>query len=54
MCPSTPILKAGFTIAPFARIIGARTRISHEYDHTGWLDRRLVNRSLPRITPGLV
>src|SRR3954469_12476338 len=31
-----------------ARIIGARQRIGHEYDHAGWLDRRLVNRSLPQ------
>lgn len=29
-----------------ARIINARTRVSHEYDHAGMLDRWLVNRTL--------
>jgi ADP-heptose:LPS heptosyltransferase len=31
-----------------ARIIGARTRLSHRYDHATPLDRLLVNRSLPQ------
>jgi len=31
-----------------ARIIGARTRFSHTYDGSGFLDRWLVNRSLPQ------
>ncbi len=31
-----------------ARIIGARTRISHDYDHAGALDHLLVNRALPQ------
>jgi len=31
-----------------ARVIGAKTRVSHEYDHANWLDRRLVNRTLPQ------
>ncbi len=31
-----------------ARIIGAPTRISHEYECSGALDRRLVNRTLPQ------
>jgi ADP-heptose:LPS heptosyltransferase len=31
-----------------ARIVGARTRISHEYENFGALDRRLVNRILPQ------
>ena len=31
-----------------ARIIGARRRLSHEYDHASPLDRLLVNRSLPQ------
>jgi ADP-heptose:LPS heptosyltransferase len=31
-----------------ARIIGATTRISHEYECSGWLDRRLVNKTLPQ------
>ncbi len=31
-----------------ARIIGARIRLSHEYENHGWLDRRLVNRTLPQ------
>lgn len=31
-----------------ARIIGARVRASHTYDHSGMLDRWLVNRSLPQ------
>ena len=31
-----------------ARIIGASTRISHEYECFGALDRRLVNRTLPQ------
>ncbi len=29
-----------------ARIVGATTRISHEYECFGWLDRQLVNRTL--------
>lgn len=31
-----------------ARIAGAAMRISHEYECFGWLDRRLVNRTLPQ------
>jgi heptosyltransferase II len=31
-----------------ARIAGATLRISHEYECFGWLDRRLVNRTLPQ------
>jgi ADP-heptose:LPS heptosyltransferase len=31
-----------------ARIIGAKLRISHEYECSGWLDRHLVNRTLPQ------
>ena len=31
-----------------ARFIGARLRISHEYDCSGWMDRLLVNRSIPQ------
>jgi len=31
-----------------ARIIGAATRISHEYECSGALDRRLVNQTLPQ------
>ena len=31
-----------------ARMIGATTRFSHDYDGAGWLDRWLVNRSLPQ------
>lgn len=31
-----------------ARFIKARVRVSHEYDHTGALDRLLVNRTLPQ------
>ncbi len=31
-----------------ARIVGAPLRISHEYECFGWLDRRLVNRTLPQ------
>lgn len=31
-----------------ARIIKARERVSHEYDHAGLLDRWLVNRTLPQ------
>jgi lipopolysaccharide heptosyltransferase II len=31
-----------------ARLVGARTRISHAYECSGWLDRWLVNRSLPQ------
>jgi len=31
-----------------ARLIGARTRLSHEYECSGPLDRRLVNRTLPQ------
>lgn len=30
-----------------ARFIGARLRLSHEYPNHGWLDRLLVNRTLP-------
>jgi heptosyltransferase-3 len=29
-----------------ARFLGARTRISHRYDCSGWMDRLLVNRTL--------
>jgi ADP-heptose:LPS heptosyltransferase len=29
-----------------ARVIGAKTRISHEYECSGWLDRKLVNKML--------
>ena len=31
-----------------ARLINARDRISHQYDNSGWIDRRLVNRTLPQ------
>jgi heptosyltransferase-2 len=31
-----------------ARVIGARLRLSHEYEGHGWLDRLLVNRTLPQ------
>ena len=31
-----------------ARIVGAPVRISHEYECFGWLDRRLVNQTLPQ------
>jgi ADP-heptose:LPS heptosyltransferase len=31
-----------------ARIVGAATRISHEYDCSSWLDRQLVNKTLPQ------
>jgi heptosyltransferase-2 len=31
-----------------ARFIKARVRVSHEYDHSGALDRLLVNRTLPQ------
>jgi ADP-heptose:LPS heptosyltransferase len=31
-----------------ARLIGAPLRLSHEYENHGWLDRRLVNRTLPQ------
>lgn len=31
-----------------ARIIGAKTRISHEYECFTWLDRKLVNKMLPQ------
>jgi len=31
-----------------ARVIGAKIRFSHEYDGSGFLDRWLVNRSLPQ------
>ena len=31
-----------------ARIAGATLRISHEYECFGWLDRQLVNRTLPQ------
>lgn len=30
-----------------ARIIGARTRVSHQYDHFRWLTSLLVNRTIP-------
>jgi ADP-heptose:LPS heptosyltransferase len=31
-----------------ARIIGAPVRLSHEYENHGWLDRWLVNRTIPQ------
>jgi heptosyltransferase-2 len=31
-----------------ARVVGARLRVSHEYECSGWLDRWLVNRTLPQ------
>ncbi len=31
-----------------AKLINAPTRISHDYDHAGWCDRLLVNRTLPQ------
>ena len=31
-----------------ARIIGAKLRVSHEYECSGWLDRLLVNRTIPQ------
>ncbi|HTI71758.1 MAG TPA: glycosyltransferase family 9 protein [Candidatus Limnocylindria bacterium] len=31
-----------------ARLIGARTRLSHEYENQGWPDRLLVTHSLPQ------
>lgn len=31
-----------------ARLIASRTRLSHDYDCTGWLDRWLVNQTLPQ------
>ncbi|MBU6409151.1 MAG: glycosyltransferase family 9 protein [Verrucomicrobia bacterium] len=31
-----------------ARVIGAPLRLSHEYECFGWLDRRLVNKTLPQ------
>lgn len=31
-----------------ARLIGARERLSHEYENQSWLDRMLVTRSLPQ------
>jgi heptosyltransferase-2 len=31
-----------------ARMIGARLRLSHEYENHGWLDRLLVNRTIPQ------
>lgn len=31
-----------------ARFIGARLRLSHEYENHGWLDRLLVNRTVPQ------
>jgi heptosyltransferase-2 len=31
-----------------ARVVGATTRVSHRYDHFGFLDQWLVNRSLPQ------
>ena len=46
-CPSTRIPQSRRTIASSAKIINARARISHEYDHCSALDRRLTNLSLP-------
>ena len=31
-----------------ARLIGAELRLSHEYENHGWLDRLLVNRTVPQ------
>jgi ADP-heptose:LPS heptosyltransferase len=31
-----------------AQIVGATTRISHEYECFGWLDRQLMNKTLPQ------
>src|SRR5262249_45893327 len=31
-----------------ARFIGARQRLSHEYEGHGWLDRQLVNQTVPQ------
>jgi ADP-heptose:LPS heptosyltransferase len=31
-----------------AQVVGAATRISHEYECFGWLDRQLVNKTLPQ------
>ncbi|HXG47474.1 MAG TPA: glycosyltransferase family 9 protein [Methylomirabilota bacterium] len=31
-----------------ARLIGAKVRISHEYENHGWVDRFLVNRTVPQ------
>ena len=31
-----------------ARVVGAPRRLSHEYECSGWLDRLLVNRTLPQ------
>ena len=31
-----------------ARLIGARARLSHEYENQSWMDRLLVTRSLPQ------
>jgi heptosyltransferase-2 len=31
-----------------ARIIGAKLRLSHEYENHGWIDRLLVNRTIPQ------
>jgi ADP-heptose:LPS heptosyltransferase len=31
-----------------ARFIGARVRLSHQYENHGWLDRLLVNRTIPQ------
>lgn len=31
-----------------SRLIGARERLSHEYENQSWIDRRLVTRSLPQ------
>lgn len=31
-----------------ARVIGAKQRLSHDYDHTNFLDRLLVNETLPQ------
>jgi ADP-heptose:LPS heptosyltransferase len=31
-----------------AQIVGATTRISHEYECFGWLDRKLINKTLPQ------
>jgi len=31
-----------------AWLIGARVRVSHEYENHGWLDRRLIHRTIPQ------
>src|SRR5882762_10304172 len=41
-----PQSRIHYRIAAF--IAGARTRISHEYECFNWLDRRLVNTTLPQ------